>query len=404
MKYILSVALLIVALSAMAMEVYTFGPDVDYIYFASMEQNHMALGAINNSDHHLYLYNETDWDEYTYFAQGLPITGTCNLNETTLMVAMGNGSYSDGVYNFDLNTHQWTINEWFMLPNFLRYCPENQKYYVGERDGLYHSADGINWSRIMAVGTNKCDSFASFENHLISNNGSLVYYSNNSGQSWQQANTSDLREFRYSGSGTRIYAIMDVGSNSDGLWYSDDFGATWSVAMFTAHLSAIGPDFYGEFPLGWSQANENGNYLELWVNGQLYSLSVAGLNSPVKQLDTFPYVNTPAFYVLNDEGFFWCANFLVMDNDDELSPELQSLNVKVYPNPARAALHLEFVDKEDQIDLELYDLKGRQVLAKSGLKVQDGGLEQQLPPLPSAVYLLQIKAGKKISRQRVILY
>ncbi len=59
----------------------------------------------------MYLWEEDieEWTFYTY--GGLPVTGAAYLNTTQILVAMGCGTYSDGIYTFDLETHQFEVVE-----------------------------------------------------------------------------------------------------------------------------------------------------------------------------------------------------------------------------------------------------------------------------------------------------
>ncbi len=59
----------------------------------------------------MYLWEE-DIEQWTFYTYGLPVTGAVNLNATQILVAMGCGTYSDGIYTFDLETHQFEVVEW----------------------------------------------------------------------------------------------------------------------------------------------------------------------------------------------------------------------------------------------------------------------------------------------------
>ncbi|HRY84660.1 MAG TPA: T9SS type A sorting domain-containing protein [Candidatus Cloacimonadota bacterium] len=404
MKTALFLVLLMTCLTSQALEIYPYEPGLGTIYFANFFSDPMSLGVHYADDDYLAIQEGTVWNTYQYWTDGLPITGTAKLNESTLMVAMGSGTYSDGVYNFNLNTHQWAINEWFIRPNFLVYCPANQKHYVGEREGLFYTANGSDWYRISSLGANPCTSFASFGTRLICNNGSIVWYSTDAALSWQQANLSNLRGFRYSADGNKIYGIMSVGSDSDGIWSSEDSGATWSPEFYSDNINAIGPDFNGQIPLGWSQPNENGNYLELWLQASNQFVALPGLNGAVKQLEIFPLVNTPSFYVINNTGLYWLTNFLQVGLDDELLPAVQSLQLKTWPNPAKSALHLEFEEKQDDLRVELFDLRGRKLFAADKTKVQNRVLDLKLPELSRGVYLLKVSLEQGSVLHKIRIY
>ncbi len=217
MRNIFIFTLLISAVFCSAFQVDTFGPVADDFSCANLDQMPASFGIRINNQEKLSLWENGVWNSYSYFVNpGLTIRGTCMLNADTMLVAMGDLTYSDGIYNFDVNTHTWQLNNWSMVPNFVKSNPYNQLYYVGERDGLFYSADGYSWSMISSLGSNECNSIAWYNNNVITNNGQIVYYSTDNGVSWQQSSISNLRSFRFSDDKV-LYAIMDVLSDSDGL-------------------------------------------------------------------------------------------------------------------------------------------------------------------------------------------
>ncbi|MEA3475347.1 MAG: FlgD immunoglobulin-like domain containing protein [Candidatus Cloacimonadota bacterium] len=67
-----------------------------------------------------------------------------------IFCAFGCGSYSDGLYEFDVATHQFELIEWAFNPNFVEKLASG--YYFGFGwdwfGGLFHSVDGDNWASI----------------------------------------------------------------------------------------------------------------------------------------------------------------------------------------------------------------------------------------------------------------
>lgn len=394
MKYLYLLAILMYALSCMAFECLPYGPEADVVYNANFADTPESIVAQNGINSILYLREGVEWQQYPFWATNFPIAGTCLKDANTMMVAMGGyNSYSDGVYDFDLFTHQWSINEWFMSPKFILKCPVNNVFYVGERDGLFQSTNGMNWSRITQIGTGECKSLAYHGQHFVTNRGPFVYYSSDAGISWLQSATGNLQGFRFGESGDVLYAIMAVGSDSDGLWSSTDHGATWTAQLYTSGLSAIGPDFGGRLPLAWSLVNENGYYVELMLpSGELSPLDHPSLNSPVRKMEIFPLVNTPSFYVINDSGLSYVTNFLPVSVEDDVIPAAKPWDVRIYPNPSFREINLSFSDKNSSsLNLFLYDLKGRRVASFTGLMALSGHVKQALPDLPAGIYLLRIE-------------
>ncbi len=400
MKNIFIFALLICAILCSAFQVDTFGPVAEDFSCANLDQMPASFGILINNQKKLCLWENGVWNSYSYFDSGLTIRGTYMLNADTMLVAMGDLTFSDGIYNFDVNTHNWQLNEWFIMPNFVKFNPNNQVYYVGERDGLYRSADGHNWTRITSLGSNVCNSIAWYESNIITNIGQMVYYSNDNGLNWQQSSISNLRGFRFSDNGA-LYAIMDVTSDSDGLWLSNDFGANWTNIHYTSALSCIGPVYNGNVTFGWRESNADGSFVGMLNSaGEITYFNHPLLNAPVKQMDIFPYINTPSFYVLNSGGCFFVTGFMV-GNEDPVSPEIPPAKISAFPNPAisYADIYLTKTGSEP-CALNIYNLKGQKV---RDLKVAKTLKEQTLSwdlkdnhgfPISAGMYLLVLQDTK----------
>ncbi|RKX68010.1 hypothetical protein DRP43_06145, partial [candidate division TA06 bacterium] len=63
-----------------------------------------------------------------------------------IFCAFGCGSYSDGLYEFDVSTHQFELIEWAFNPNFVEKLPSG--FYFGWDNGLLYSTDGDIWTDV----------------------------------------------------------------------------------------------------------------------------------------------------------------------------------------------------------------------------------------------------------------
>ena len=63
-----------------------------------------------------------------------------------IFCAFGCGSYSDGLYEFDVATHQFEFIEWIYNPNFVKKLSSG--FYFGWDNGLLYSTDGNIWTDV----------------------------------------------------------------------------------------------------------------------------------------------------------------------------------------------------------------------------------------------------------------
>jgi len=88
----------------------------------------------------------SSWNTSNY---GLPVWEAIPYDTNNVLLVMGNGSYSDGIYKFNLTTNTFNVVEWLCIPTFIKYNTNNNKYYVGTRyNGMLSSDDGISWDTV----------------------------------------------------------------------------------------------------------------------------------------------------------------------------------------------------------------------------------------------------------------
>ncbi|MBW6514924.1 MAG: hypothetical protein K0B87_09270 [Candidatus Syntrophosphaera sp.] len=192
MRYALLLAMAFFALGCNAFGCEPFGPQVEGLICANLDSDPLSIGGMEDTHGTVYLFEGDVWNSYPHYSN-LPVLDLCQRDYDTLLAIMGAGSYSDGVYKFDLGTHVWTINHWFYWPKFIRYCPANGYYYVGEQLGLFRSPDGLNWYGTPGLGEGPCTSLAFYGDHFVANRSNGVYYSADAGQTWQASSMVMLR-------------------------------------------------------------------------------------------------------------------------------------------------------------------------------------------------------------------
>ena len=69
------------------------------------------------SENGLYLHEDNSWNLYSY--GNLPVISAENLGGDEILVIMADGSWSDGIYKFNIITHEFTVLEWCYYPAFV---------------------------------------------------------------------------------------------------------------------------------------------------------------------------------------------------------------------------------------------------------------------------------------------
>jgi len=82
-----------------------------------------------------------DWTEYSY--GNLPVWDVETVMAATadIIVVMGDGTDSDGIYGFNFSNYEFNILQWLQYPHFINYCPADSHYYAGGEEGLFKSPD-----------------------------------------------------------------------------------------------------------------------------------------------------------------------------------------------------------------------------------------------------------------------
>ena len=111
------------------------------IYNANFEFENIDILCTNG----LLIRTNNEWELYSN--SDLLAINAVKLDDENLLTIFGYGSNSDGVYKFDLNTHEFELVDWFYQPYFLYYNSTDDRYYAGDDNGLSRSYDGLKWVR-----------------------------------------------------------------------------------------------------------------------------------------------------------------------------------------------------------------------------------------------------------------
>jgi len=311
-----------------------------------------------------FLFENGEWVLYSY--GNLPVWNVyADLSGTgDLIMIMGDGSYSDGVYLFTLDISEFAILEWFANPAFLLRNESNGIYYVGGSNGLIRSNDGINWESVTFFEGNDCHAMAIYDEYIVvTANDNEIYYSDNNGEEWLESQSNLLitdLDFDQLG---KLYGIFPDMSWSSGLWSSEDFGVSWFVEFWDTMLSSVFIDPAGDIFVGWQEpaANEG---LALWDAEQeelvFFNNGLPDLN--INNITYCPFIDCPNIICCTDNGSYMLTNYNITSAQENLSGP--NLNLKNYPNPFNSVTWISFELPEknaENCQLEIYNLKGQLV-------------------------------------------
>jgi hypothetical protein len=311
-----------------------------------------------------YIFENSEWLLYSY--GNLPVWNVyADLSGTgDLIMIMGDGSYSDGVYLFTLDISEFTILEWFTYPAFLLRSEFSGTYYVGGSNGLIKSNDGINWESVTFFEGKNCHAMAIYgEQIIVTANENDIYYSTNNGEEWLESLSNLLitdMDFDQSG---KLYAIFPDMSWSSGLWSSDDFGATWFVEFWDNMLSSVFITLEEKIFVGWQEpaANEG---LALWDAEQeeLHFFNNGLPNLNINTITYCPFIDYPNIICCTDDGSYMLTDYNITSAQENLFGT--DFNLKNYPNPFYSATMISFelsAAEAENSQLMIYNVKGQLV-------------------------------------------
>ena len=391
--FILILALFVSAFVS-AYEWDSIGPsDIQVNSFNTVFYN-ISLEILCTSDG--FLINEGDnWIEYTYGA--LPAWNAVGLDPNNILVLLGDGSWSDGVYKFNLTTHQFEVAEFIPFPNFLHYCEFNSTYYAGGEYGMWKSTDGSSFTLIDYFDMKDCVAFAYFENHFVVSADNEIYCSPDSGETWAPAQSGSpyIYDMLFHDDET-LYGIFPDDFYSSGLWSSKDFGENWDVEFWDTFMNSVGIDAEGNIFVGWVNdgiAHWNTASQELeYFNDGLPDLHI-------NKITTHSDIDCINIVACTDSGAYMLTNYPVGIEEDKPGYQYYSLNN--YPNPFDHTTIIVFsVDETYSTTLKVYNMLGNEIATLFN-GMAEAGQEYKFvfsgEALSEGIYYYQLQSGVKVN-------
>lgn len=357
----------------------------------------------------MYLW-EDDLMEWSFYTYGLPVTGAASLDPENILVAMGDGTYSDGVYSFNLQTHEFEVIEWLINPNFLIQNFNNGKYYIGSQfGGLWESEDGLIWTSVPYFDGKSCTAMVYYENHMVVtevSNIHNIYISDDSGNSWLEAaaGTPMITDLKFSLEGDLYGAFPDF-SNSSGLYTSDDWGNSWEVEFWSDNMSAVGFDAMGTVFVGWAQPPAGNEGIAIYTPGTVppnLSFLNEGLpNLNINKILMNPFMSAIAIFCCTDAGVFVCYDYMVGVHE----VKVKEASIQLYPNPARKSDQIWIESQTIIKEVKVYTLNGGCLSSLNwNQNSHQCNLDMMELNLTSGTYLIQVKTNESEFIEKLIIH
>lgn len=365
------------------------------------------------SDAGMYIYNDTieQWEYFTIGGYPFPVIEAANLSPYKILVIMGNGSYSDGIYTFDLQTKQFEEQFWCMNPKFIKYHELSETWFVGCIDnGMYQSGNGMQWSEVPYFANKSLVAMNSFDQYLVVKEISSIndiHWSDDSGLTWTEAIIHpDLSCLDFHSDG-KLYGIFPGNSYSSGFYHSDDFGNTWEVEFWSTEMTATGHDAMNTIFVGWESNSSKYAGIAIY-DPDAPSPGLSFLNDGLPNLNINHICQNPAMSALNifcctDAGVYYSIDYLTAINTAD-NPEP---TITVFPNPVNDVLNVR-VEKIDEhvgeYSLELINASGKQVFHDKKLIMQKQTKTIPCQYFETGIYYLRLSYGGTEEVRKIIIH
>ncbi|MEA3479508.1 MAG: T9SS type A sorting domain-containing protein [Bacteroidota bacterium] len=333
-----------------------------------------------------------------------PAWGAIELNMDTLLIIHAEGSWSDGIYTFDLQTHEFSPVEYCLNPNFII---RKGKYYVGHEYGLLESTDGISWTEVNTFYNKKCLDMVSIgysdlavATDTVSNN---VLYSEDHGMNWNQLTSdfkiSELVAVRYNHLGG-----LSKSGDVPGFYLLD--GEHWELSYGDFEINTLGRDLYGNPFLGWHSSPKSNEGIARCHLTQPYS-TLEFFNEGLPDLNinyiTYPplMVGGNIVFCCTDTGVFYSNDF-ALNLEDRIQNQIE---INAFPNPFTTSTTFEYsFEKPSDVTIIIYNSQG-QVVERMQER-QDKGVQRvewSAEGLPAGLYIIRLQAGNNIAFSKLLL-
>jgi hypothetical protein len=379
-------------------------PDSVEIYSINVSENNDIYIGTAWDTYNGGVYKKTgDNEEWSFIGLRKKTVHSLELYSNTLFAGTNSGIY------IDQGNNDWQLV--FDNPNnIISIAYSNDYFLAGTWKGIYKSSDdGENWNKVLELGVaDVINDFIELSNgrllaaHTGYDGGGTLYYSDDKGDTWNIAGLERtfLQQFAID-SQNNIYVVSYGGYDGMGrVFRSDDFGMNWEEIYARKKITSIIITPEDDIYIGATGSN-------MWYSGGVFMSHNYGQTWEVISEGTSG--NVEELY-LGANGYLYaiCSE---LDGYEQgiyrtIEPVSSSINKKnnqneklsVYPNPFSQTTNIEFTtqDYNENIELTVIDISGKQILKKSMQNLASGNhsIEIQMENSLPGIYFCKIHGTK----------
>lgn len=349
------------------------------------------------------LYKSTDggnsWDTVYSHVNSIMF----HTNPDTMYATFGTGSYSDGVYKSYNGGDSWSVLEWMLRPTSVMVpsYPEGTIVASTKGNGVYESSDyGNSWTQINdSLANMNVLSLAhinpgapdSGQIYLAGTQGGIFYYYSDTSKYWHNANPATnllpVPALSSDSTGDNLWAAINGGSNSDGMYKSNDYGKTWNVSEYWLFITDI---LVNPLNPNTVYAADSSNGVKITTNGGMnWGAINTGLEDSVVYCLAQSRADTTKLYAGTLNGVY------VMDYPSNVQ-RISNNDMAVYPNPANDKI---IIKSTKNAKLEILNAQG-QIIEK--LKTENAKTTLDVTKYAGGIYIIRAETDKGIMIKKFI--
>jgi hypothetical protein len=334
--------------------------DMKYSSISGISEYGLLFALPGNDGGLAYFTNQDSLNIFNFASNLGAVSIVPDDQNNRIFCAFGCGSYSDGLYEFDVATQEFELIDWRFYPHFVKKISSG--YYFGDNNGLLHSSNGDEWSEIEFFNSkNVTDVEENCDGTLFVAADYDIYLENNG--SFNSFNVgliiNDIYVRNYPNNDEVYLACGDGGYTNYVLRVEYENGEITGLTTINIFYY---PNRIYELSVYLVVGCKDGGGLYLvepQENGQVQQIGAGlGIND-VYCFEFYP-IYTPNFLVGTDIGVFLATN-LTSASNNELT-EINATLLNNFPNPFNPTTTISFsIPNECKVDLSIYNIKGQKV-------------------------------------------